>query len=413
MYKRVVITGMGVITPVGSTLRDFWDALLAGKSGIGLLDRFDTTNFSSKIAAQIKGFDPTQFIPEKEMTRIDPFVQYALGASQMALDDSGLDLSKVDPDNVGVLVGSGIGGLKTIEEQKEILMNKGPRRVSPFLIPMLIVNMASGMISIRFRAKGPNSACVTACATATHCIGEAFRILQRGEAEVMFAGGSEASLCPLGFAGFCNMKALSTRNDAPEKASRPFDRERDGFIMGEGAGIMILEEMEHAVKRGARIYAEMRGYGMTGDAFHMTAPTPDGEGAAKAMVRALKDGGIARESVDYVNAHGTSTPLNDKMETQAIKTVFGDHASKLMISSTKSMVGHLLGAAGAVELIASALSIHNGVVHPTVNYEVPDPDCDLDYVPNTPRTLPIRVAISNSLGFGGHNAVLAISRFEK
>lgn len=412
MDKRVVITGMGVTTPIGSNLEDFWEALLEGKSGIGLLDRFDTSKFSCKIAAQVKGFDPEKYIPGKELQRIDLFVQYALGASQMAVDDSGLDLEGEDLNRIGVVVGSGIGGMATMEAQKEIIMERGPRRVSPFTIPMMIINMASGMVSIRFGAKGPNTTCVTACATGTHCIGEAFRIIQRDEASVMICGGTEASLTPLGFAGFCNMKALSTRNDDPEKASRPFDKERDGFIMGEGAGVVVLEELEHAKARGAEIYAEVRGFAMTSDAHHMTAPSPDGDGAARAITLALKDAGLSVDEIDYVNAHGTSTPLNDKMESQAIRTAFGAHADNLKVNSSKSMLGHLLGAAGGVEVVAVALSMKNNVIHPTMNYEVPDPECDLNYVPNQPVESKIRAAISNSLGFGGHNAVLAISRFE-
>ena len=412
MDKQVVITGMGLVSPLGSNLEIFWDSLLSCKSGIVPIDRFDTSAFTCRIGGQVVDFQPEKYIAEKALRRIDPFVQYALVASQHAVDNSGLDLGSEDPHRIGVLIGSGIGGLKTIEEQKEILMERGPRRVSPFLIPMLIINMASGMVSIRFGAKGPNSATVTACASGTHAIGQAFHIIQRGEADLMITGGTEASLTPLGFAGFCNMKALSTRNDEPQRASRPFDKERDGFVMGEGAGILILEEKQHALSRGARVYAEIRGFGMTSDAFHITAPTPDGDGAARAITRALHDAKMNPNDIDYINAHGTSTPLNDKMETNAIKTAFGQKAFELKISSTKSMVGHLLGAAGGVELVATALALYKGVIHPTANYEFPDPECDLEYVPNKPVEIPIRQALSNSLGFGGHNAVLAVSRFE-
>ncbi|MBI2878916.1 MAG: beta-ketoacyl-ACP synthase II, partial [Candidatus Rokubacteria bacterium] len=350
-------------------------------------------------------------IEKKEVKKMDPFIHYAIAAASEAVGDAGLDLSEEDPRRVGVVVGSGIGGMGTILDHHRLLLEKGPDRISPFFIPAVITNMASGQISIRFGAKGPNSAVITACATGNHAIGDAFKIIQRGDADVMIAGGSEAIINPLTFAGFCNMRALSTRNDAPERASRPFDRDRDGFVVGEGAGVVIVESLEHALARGARIYAEVVGYGMTADAYHMTAPDPDGEGATRAMALALADAGLAPEQVGYINAHGTSTPYNDKTETMAIKQVFGEHAQRLAVSSTKSMIGHLLGAAGGVEAIATVLALYHGILHPTINYETSDPECDLDYVPNQARKQEVEVALSNGFGFGGTNATLAFRRF--
>ena len=409
--RRVVVTGLGAITPIGNTTDEFWEALRHGKSGIGPITKFDTTGYPTRIAGEVRGFDPLKFVDKKEARRLDPFVQYAIASSVMAVEDSGLDLSKVDGTRFGVLVGSGIGGISTLLETHKVLLNKGPDRVSPFFIPMLIINMASGLISMRFGAKGPNSSVVTACATGNHAIGDATKIIQRGDADVMIAGGAEAIIIPLCIAGFCQMKAMSTRNDEPAKASRPFDAARDGFVCGEGGGLLILESLEHALRRGARIYAELIGYGMTSDAHHMTAPDPEGDGAARAMAAALRDAGISAPAVDYINAHGTSTPYNDKFETLAIKRVFGEHARKLAVSSTKSMTGHLLGAAGGVEAIATAFAIHHGILPPTINYETPDADCDLDYVPNQARKQGVEVALSNAFGFGGTNATLAFRKY--
>ncbi|MFH1062741.1 MAG: beta-ketoacyl-ACP synthase II [Candidatus Omnitrophota bacterium] len=410
--RRVVITGIGIVSPVGNTKDDFWHSLCEGKSGAGRVSYFDASEFTSQIDAEVKNFDPTFCIQPKELKRMDRFVQFAVAASKMACDDAGFELEKEDVTRIGVLVGTGIGGLHVVEEQEKKYLEHGPRKISPFLIPMLIVNMAPGQISISLGLKGPNSCVTTACATGGHCIGDAFKIIERGDAEAMFAGGTESCITPLGFGGFCALKALTTRNDAPEKASRPFDRDRDGFLMAEGSGIVVLEELEHAKKRGAKIYAEIVGYGMSGDAYHMTAPDPAGDGGARCMNLALKDGKINIEQVDYINAHGTSTPMNDRVETLAIKTVFGDYAKKVAISSTKSMTGHLLGAAGGVECAAIALSIKHGIIPPTINYETPDPDCDLDYVPNIARKQPVNVAISNSLGFGGHNVTLVLKKYE-
>src|SRR3989338_952059 len=410
--RRIVITGLGVISPVGNTKDEFWKSLIEGKSGVASVKAFDPDGFTSHIAAEVKGFDPSRFINPKDLKRMDKFVQYAVSASKMALDDAGLDLGKEDLNRIGTVVGSGIGGLYTIEEQYKNLLEKGPSRISPFLIPMLIVNMAPGQISITFGIKGPNSCVATACASGTHAIGDSFRIIQRGEADVMITGGTESCITPLGFGGFCAMKALSTRNDEPERASRPFDRDRDGFVMGEGAGIVVLEEMEHARKRNANIYCKLIGYGMSADAYHMTAPDPAGDGAIRCLAASIKDAGIKPGDVDYINAHGTSTLYNDKIETLAIKKVFGAHAKKLAVSSTKSVMGHLLGAAGGVELIVCALTIKEGVIPPTINYETPDPDCDLDYVPNKPRAAKVRVAMSNALGFGGHNATLIVRKVQ-
>jgi len=406
--RRVVITGLGTISPVGNTVDELWASLCEGKSGVSKITRFDVENFSTQIGAEVKDFDPTGIIHRKELRRMDDFVKYSICASVQAVADSGLEFDKMDPFATGVILGSGIGGLQVIEDQHEILMNRGPSRVSPFLIPMLITNIAAGSVSIHHGVKGPNMCITTACASGTHAIGEAYRQILFGDADVMVTGGTESAITPLGVAGFCAIKALSIRNDAPERASRPFDRERDGFIMGEGAGIVILEEYEHAKKRGAHIYAELLGYSCTGDAYHMTAPSPDFKAAARCFTAVVENSGLNMEDITYINAHGTSTPLNDKCETEAIKLAFGDHANDLAISSTKSMTGHLLGAAGGVEVIATAKTIETGIIHPTINYENPDPDCDLDYVPNTAREQKVKYALSNSLGFGGHNASLVV-----
>ncbi len=406
--RRVVVTGMGVICPVGNTKDEFWKSLCEGRSGAGRVTYFDPSLFSSQIDAEVKNFDPTLYVTPKELKRMGRFIELAVCAAKMANQDSGLDLDQENRERIGVLIGSGIGGLSVVEQQEKAYLERGPGRISPFLIPMLIVNMAPGMVSIALGAKGPNSCVATACASGGHAIGDAFKVIERGDAEVMFTGGTESCLTPLGFGGFCAMKALTTRNDDPLHASRPFDRDRDGFLMGEGAGIIVLEEMEHAKKRGAPIYAELVGYGMSGDAYHMTAPDPEGDGGARCMAAALNDAKIPLAEVDYINAHGTSTPLNDKIETLAIKKVLGEHAYKVAVSSTKSMTGHLLGAAGGVEFAACALAIKHGIIPPTINYENPDPDCDLDYVPNNAREKKIKVAMSNSLGFGGHNVTLVL-----
>jgi len=389
----------------------FWRNLLAGHSGIAPVTRFDTTKFDTKIGGEVKDFKPELYMPVKEARRTDRFTRYAIGAAKMAFADSHLDLSKEDINRVGVLVGSGIGGMETIEDQARVLFEKGPQRVSPFMIPMLIINMASGYISMLLGVKGPNLSVVTACATATHALGEGARIIEHGDAEVMIAGGSEAAITGVGYAGFCSMRAMSTRNSEPEHASRPFDKGRDGFVMGEGAGVCVLESVEHATARGARIYCEIAGYGITGDAYHMSAPAPDGEGAARAMTAALRDAKLRPDQIDYINAHGTSTPVGDKCEVAAVKTVFGDHARKLAISSTKSMTGHLLGAAGAVETAVCALAIRDQIVPPTINYEEPDPECDLDCVPNQARQMKVDICLNNSLGFGGHNAAIIVKKF--
>ncbi|WP_372632881.1 beta-ketoacyl-ACP synthase II [Cohnella sp.] len=412
MTQRVVVTGMGVVTSLGTDLPTFWSNLLDGKSGVSQIEAFDTTEYTTKIAAEIKGFDPSLYnIDKKEARKMDRFVQFGVAASKLAIEDAGLAIGEnADPERVGVIVGSGIGGLGTWEEQHTTLMEKGPRRVSPFFIPMMIANMASGQISMITGAKGPNTAAVSACATGTHSIGDSFKTIQRGDADVMICGGAEATIRPIGMAGFCAMRAMSTRNDEPEKASRPFDVDRDGFVMGEGSGVLILESLEHAKARGARIYAEVIGYGMSGDAYHMTDPDPDG--AARCMKKAIKDAGIDPESIQYINAHGTSTGAGDKSETTAIKKTFGDHAYKLAVSSTKSMTGHLLGAAGGVEAVILGLTLKNGVIAPTINLDQPDPECDLDYVPNKPRNADVQVALSNSFGFGGHNATIIMRKFE-
>lgn len=413
--KRVVITGLGAITPIGNNVNDFWNSLINGVNGIDVIKRFDPYAYKLPvvIAGEVKNIDYTKYLDKKDAKRMSDFVKFAVIASKEAIADSGLELDKIDLTRAGVIVGTGIGGLRDIEDQQTLLLEKGARRVSPFFIPSGISNMASGYISIEFGFKGPNSCVVTACATGTHSIGDAFKIIQRGDADIMIAGGTESAITPLGIAGFANMKALSTRNEEPKKASRPFDAERNGFVMGEGAGILILEELEHAKKRGAKIYAEVVGYGLTGDAYHITAPCADADGAKRVINMALNDAKITPEEVDYVNAHGTSTPLNDKVETLALKEVFKEHAYKLKISSNKSMIGHLLGAAGAVEAVATVLTIKNGIIPPTINYENPDPDCDLDYVPNKAMEYSIKVAISNSFGFGGTNACLAFKAYEE
>jgi|UPI0003B56201 3-oxoacyl-[acyl-carrier-protein] synthase II len=409
--KRVVITGLGIISPLGNDVNTFWNHLIAGKSGVGNITHFDTTDYAVKIAAEVKDFDPLNYIDKKEARRMDRFVQFAVAAAKEALKHAELDMDKVDANRVGVYVGSGIGGLSTLENQHQVLMERGPRRVSPFFVPMMIANMSSGMVSIHTGAKGPNSAAISACATGTHCVGDSFKMLQRGDADVMLAGGTEATILPMAIAGFSAMGALSSRNDDPQKASRPFDRDRDGFVMGEGAAVLVLETLEHAQKRGANIIAEVVGYGMTADAYHITSPDPQGDGAKRSMEMALSDAGLKPEDIDYINAHGTSTDINDKFETMAIKAAFGEHAHKLAISSTKSMMGHLLGAAGAIEAAVLALTLKEQIIPPTINLENPDPECDLDYVPNEARKARVRAAISNSLGFGGHNATICIKEF--
>lgn len=409
--RRVVVTGIGVISPIGNNPDEFWDSLANGRNGIGRITAFDPSKFPSQIAGEVKNFDPGQYLDHKQVRRMDPFCQFGVIAAGQALKDSGLDLEKEDLDQIGVYAGSGIGGITTIEAQHKIMLEKGPSRVSPFLVPMMIVNLLPGHIAMSYGLRGPNLSVVTACATATHSIGEALLAIQCGMADIVVAGGAEASTTQLGMAGFCSMKALSTRNDAPEKASRPFDRERDGFIMAEGSGMMVLEELEHARARSAKIYGELAGYGATSDAYHLTAPAPGGAGAARAMKMALKQAGVSPSEIDYINAHGTSTPLNDKFETMAIKTVFGERAYQIPISSTKSMHGHMLGAAGAVEAIVCLQAMANNLIPATINYEFPDEGLDLDYVPNQPREAEVNVALSNSFGFGGHNGTLILKRF--
>jgi 3-oxoacyl-[acyl-carrier-protein] synthase II len=408
---RVVVTGLGAVTPVGNSVPEYWRAVCEGRSGVGPITRFDPKRLDTRIAAEVKGFDPLKVIEKKELKKVDLFIQYALAAGVEAVEDAKIDFAQVDPTRAGALVGSGIGGILTVLEWHRVILEKGPGRVSPFFIPSLIVNMASGHLSLRYKLKGPNSSVVTACATGNHAIGDAFRIIERGDADLMVAGGSEAIIDELPIAGFAQMKALSTRNDEPLRASRPFDADRDGFVPGEGAGIVVLENADHARRRGARIYAEIVGYGMTADAYHMTAPDPDGDGAVRAMTAAVRDAGLRPDDVGYVNAHGTSTPYNDKTETLAIKRTFGAHAPRLAVSSTKSMIGHLLGAAGGVEAVVTVLALHHGILPPTVNYDTPDPECDLDYVPNVARKAQVEVAISNGFGFGGTNATLAFRRW--
>jgi 3-oxoacyl-[acyl-carrier-protein] synthase II len=409
--KRVVITGLGAVTPLGLNVRDSWEAAIAGKVGIGPITQFDASTYPVQIAGEVKDFDPSAYIEAKEIKKMDRFIHLAMAASIMAAEDAGLKVTPENAERVGVIIGSGIGGLNSIEHYHRALLEKGPRRVSPFFIPMVCINLASGNVSIRLGAKGPNSAIVSACATGSHSIGEAFKIIQRGAADVMIAGGAESVICPLAVAGFAAMKALSTRNDEPGKSSRPFDVDRDGFVMGEGTGILVLEGLESALARNARIYAEISGYGMSGDAFHISSPAPEGEGAGRCMAMALKDASIAPEKIDYINAHGTSTKYGDELETMAIKKVFGEHAYKLCVSSTKSMTGHLLGAAGGVEAIFNILSIVNGIVPPTVNLDNPDPECDLDYVPHKARQRDVEYAMSNSFGFGGTNACLIFNKY--
>lgn len=410
--RRVVITGIGLVSPLGLGVQKNWDSLLQGKSGVSLISKFDPSEFASKIAGQVPDFDPLEFIDKRELRKMDPFIQYAIAAAEMAVQDSGIDRASLKGNRTGVYVGSGIGGIGAIEDTHKKLLEKGPGRVSPFFLISTIINEASGQISIKYRAGGPNSATATACTTSTHAIGDSCRIVARGDADIMICGGAEAPITPLGVAGFCAMRALSVRNGEPEKASRPFDAERDGFIVSEGAGIVILEEYEAALKRGANIYAEIVGYGMSADAYHVTAPSLDGEGAVQCMSKALTDGGLRPEEIDYINAHGTSTPFNDKIETLAIKKLFGDHAYKIGVNSTKSMTGHLLGAAGALEAAFSALALKNQVMPPTINYENPDPECDLDYVANTARPAEIRYALTNSFGFGGTNGTLVLKKYE-
>jgi len=411
--RRVVVTGLGLISPVGNDKDQFWTAICEGKNGIGRITQIDASLYTSRIAGEVKGFEPSKYISPKQIRRLDKFTQFAVAAAKMAVEDSSLDISREDPYRVGVLVGSGIGGLRVIEQQHTVLLSKGPSKISPFLIPMLIANMAPGQIAIELGVKGPNAAEVTACASGSHSICTAFRIIQRGDSEIMIAGGTESCITPLGLGAFCAMNALSKRNDDPGHASRPFDRDRDGFIIAEGAGIVILEELNHALKRNASIYCELSGCGMNADAYHMTAPSPDGKGPAKSMEAAIKDAGLKPEDISYINAHGTSTVLNDKVETIAIKKVLGDSAKKTAVSSTKSMTGHLLGAAGGIEFCVISLVIKNGIIPPTINYQTPDPDCDLDYVPNKARKAKVRVAMSNSLGFGGQNAVLVAKEFSE
>ena len=404
--RRVVVTGLGIVSPVGNSVDEAWGNLVAGRSGIARISRFDASAFSVQIAGEVSDFNPEDFIEKKEIKKMDLFIQYALAAAQFAMEDSGLAVTEENAERVGVLVGAGLGGLPTIERYHLALQEGGYRKISPFFIPMLIINLAPGHISIKYGAKGPNISSVSACATGTHSIGDAYHIIRRGDADAMIAGGTESTVTPLAIGGFAVMRALSTRNDDPLAASRPFEKNRDGFVLAEGAGIVVLEEYEAAKKRGAKIYAEIVGYGMTGDAYHLTQPAPEGEGAARCMQMALKNAGIGPEKVDFINAHGTSTPFNDLNETLAIKSVFGDHARKLMVSSTKSMTGHLLGAAGGIEAVYTAMSMDKGVATPTINYLEPDPECDLDYVANVPRDCRIEYALSNSFGFGGTNATL-------
>jgi 3-oxoacyl-[acyl-carrier-protein] synthase II len=410
--RRVVITGLGVVTPLGQQLDVFWNNLISGQCGIDRISSFDPSALDTQIAGEVIKFDPAPAFPSpKEVRRTDRYSQFGVYAAWQALVDSGLDLEKENRDEIGVIIGSGIGGLQTTAEQHKILMERGPGRLSPFMIPMLISNMASGLFSMFYNLRGPNFATCSACATANHAIGEAWRAIKMGDTPLMFAGGAEAAITPIGIGGFCAMRAMSTRNDDPKHASRPFDKERDGFVMGEGAGVVLLEELEHAKKRGAKIYCEVVGYGNTADAYHLTTPSPDGEGAARCIKMALKTGGLKIEDVSYINAHGTSTPQGDACETQAIKTVFGEHAKKIAVSSTKGATGHMLGAAGAVEMSVCALAIKHGIVPPTINYQVPDPECDLDYVPNNAREMNVNAVINNSFGFGGHNASIAAKKF--
>jgi 3-oxoacyl-[acyl-carrier-protein] synthase II len=412
MSKRVVVTGLGVVSPVGNTVPSFWSALCAGKSGIGPITSFDTTNFQSRIAGEVHDLDFSTLVDLKEVNRTDRFILFAIAATDMAIKDAKLDLAAEDLTRIGTIIGSGVGGLRTLENEHTKLITRGPGRVSPFLIPMMITDMAAGRVSIGYGFKGPNFSAVSACASAGHAIGDSFLMLKAGMMDVAVTGGAEAAITPLAYAGFCSLKALSTRNDNPQKASSPFDKKRDGFVMGEGSGIIVLETLEHALARKAHIYCELLGYGATGDAFHLTAPAPDGEGAQRSMTMSLASAGLAPAAIDYINAHGTSTELNDKLETIAIKKVFGEHAAKVNISSTKSMTGHLLGASGGIEFIASVMSLCSDTIHPTINYEDPDPDCDLNYTPNTAVKRKVRYIMSNSFGFGGHNVSLVAGKYE-
>jgi 3-oxoacyl-[acyl-carrier-protein] synthase II len=412
MKRRVVVTGMGAVTPVGNDVATMWRSLIEGRSGAGPITKFDASTFDVRFACEVKGFNALNYMDRKEAKRADQFTQYAVAAARQAMDNAGFGNNEgYDPDNTGVVIGSGIGGLKIFEEQHDVYRQRGPTKISPFFIPMFISDIAAGIVSMQFNAKGPNYATVSACATSAHAIGDAFRTIQYGDADVMITGGAEATVTPMAVGGFANMKALSERNDSPETASRPFDLTRDGFVMGEGGAVLILEELEHARKRGAHIYSEIVGYGATGDAYHLTAPAPNGEGAQRAMKRALRDAELAPEDIQYINAHGTSTPANDLNETAAIKAVFGDHAKKVKVSSTKSATGHMLGAAGAVELVISTMAINNSIIPPTINYHTPDPECDLDYTPNKAVEATVDAVISNSFGFGGHNTTLAVKRY--
>ncbi len=413
MNRRVVVTGIGLVSCVGLTAKETWESLVAGRGGIAPITRFDASAFRCQFAGEVKGFDPEAFIPKKEIKKFDTFIHYAVAAAKEALEGSGLVVTEENATRIGTYIGSGIGGFQVIEREHEAYLKGGPGRISPFFIPAAIINMASGYVSIRFGLKGPNSATCTACSSGAHAVGDSFKLIQRGDADVMVCGGAEAAITPMGVGGFAAMRALSTRNDDPARASRPFDKDREGFVIGEGAGIVVLEELEHAKARGATIYAELVGYGMTGDAFHITAPSEDADGARRVMEAAIADAGISADAVEYVNAHGTSTPYNDKLETLAIKRVFGESASRLAVSSTKSMTGHLLGAAGGLEAGILALSIHEQLVPPTINYQTPDEECDLDYVPNEARKLEIRYGLSNSFGFGGTNAALLMKRYEE
>ncbi len=410
--ERVVVTGLGVVTPVGIGVEAFWKSLIAGASGIGPITRFDASKHDCRIAGEVKGFDPLAYVEKKEARKMDTFTHYALASGMLAVQDADLAITDANRDRVGVYVGTGMGGIPCLEQHHRTLLERGPSRISAFFIPAIITNMASGWISMHYDVRGPNSCVATACATGNHAIGDSFRLVQRGDADVMIAGGTEAVITPLTIAGFCAMRALSTRNAEPERASRPFDKDRDGFVMSEGAAILVLESLTHARRRGARIYAELVGYGLSADAYHISAPSPEGNGALRCMTMALRDAGLRPEAIDYINAHGTSTPAGDISETKAIKRLFGEHASRLAVSSTKSITGHLLGAAGAIEAAATVLALHDGILPPTINLDAPDPECDLDYVPHTARQAPIRAALNNSFGFGGTNASLAFTRFE-
>ncbi|MGB3367843.1 MAG: beta-ketoacyl-ACP synthase II [Acidaminobacteraceae bacterium] len=411
MKKRVVVTGIGAITPIGTGKDEYFNALRNGKVGIDMIESFDTTDFVTKIAGEVKDFDPSLYINKKDAKRMDRFTQFAVSAAKLCLDDSAIDVEKTDMDRFGVILGSGIGGMETLEKEHQKLLEKGPKRVSPLLIPMMIVNMCSGQVAMNFGCKGPNTTVVTACASSTNAMGDAFKMIQRGDANLMLTGGTEATITPFGMAGFCTMKAMSTRNDDPKNASRPFDLDRDGFVMGEGSGILLFEDLEHAIARGAKIYGEVAGFGLSSDAYHITSPAPNGEGAARSMNMAVKDAGITPDKIDYVNAHGTSTPYNDQFETMAIKSVFEEHAYKLCVSSTKSMTGHLLGASGSIEFISCLLAVNENFVHGTMGFHTPDPELDLNYLPNKGEEREVHYALSNSLGFGGHNATIIVKKY--